>query len=108
MKREDILAGLLDYRVNGLWSDTLFPGIKDMIGYGADYFSQDKSDGVVDAALDMALVTLSTMAPELIPVLKVMKDSIADPSKNKLSSLISQIKNWSIQGFQKNIESQEH
>lgn len=36
MRRDDLMTLLDDNMVRGLWSDTLFPALKDLIAYGAD------------------------------------------------------------------------
>lgn len=64
-KRELMLQQILEGKiVAGFWNETLFPGIKDIIRYGADWLSEgDRASDVVQAGVDAAAATLSTIFP---------------------------------------------
>jgi hypothetical protein len=69
-----------EQHIDGLWKDTLFPAIKDLVHYGADKLSKgNRLKHIVDAAVDTALGTLSTLVPELAPAAVAAKLAMAKP-----------------------------
>jgi len=85
-----------DPQVRGIWSDTLFPMLKDLIGYGADALQGDTLEEWVDAALDTTLVTLSAIAPELAPGMVALRNAVNTPVHNVADQARRAIKQWSI------------
>jgi hypothetical protein len=85
--------------VAGLWDDTFFPRIKELAHYGADYLSKDnRLEDWVQAALDTAVVTLSTLAPELAPAAIAVQQLVQQPLKDKSEMARSALEKWSISG----------
>jgi hypothetical protein len=69
--------------VAGFWDETLFPGIKDLIRYGADKLSEsDFLDDVIDAMVDSAASTLGAMAPQFLPAIMAATGVAKEPIHN--------------------------
>lgn len=64
---------MFENKISGLWEDTLFPSLKHMIGYGADFITKDNVDNWVDAAFDVAMGTMGQLAPALAPGMLALK-----------------------------------
>lgn len=78
LRRTMIIDELMNDRyVRGFWSETLFPLFKDMVRYGADTFMpKGKAGEYADMAVDAAGVALGTIAPELLPIIQALKNTI--------------------------------
>lgn len=98
MKREQLIDLIHNEQVRGLWSDTLFPMLKNLVAYGADELSGDTITNMVEAALDATLVTLSLAAPELAPVMVGLKEVMDKPTKSAAQKVIDAAKRWAIKG----------
>lgn len=87
---------LEDPHVRGLWSDTLFPMLKDLVSYGADAIQGNTLEEWVDAALDTTLVTLSALAPELAPGMVALRGAVNQPAHDAAEMARRAIKEWAI------------
>jgi len=98
MRREGLLSQIYDEKVGGIWDDTLFPILKDMVAYGADTLSGDTLNDWVDAALDAAMVTLSTAAPELAPGIVALRETVDKPLKKGAERARKATYDWAVGG----------
>lgn len=56
--------------------------LKDLVRYGANYASAgDRSDEWIDAAVDTAAATLGSMAPEFLPVINALRETLKPSAK---------------------------
>lgn len=64
-RRSSLIKEILDDAiVAGFWDETLFPSIKDLVRYGADWLSEGNKTGqFVKAGVDAAAATLGALYP---------------------------------------------
>lgn len=98
MRREGLLSQIYEDKVAGIWDDTLFPILQDMIAYGADSLSGDTLNDWVDAALDAAMVTLSAAAPELAPGIIAIREAVEAPVKEGAEKARQAVYDWAVGG----------
>lgn len=98
MKREDLLTLIYEDSIRGLWADTLFPMFKDMVYYGADVLSGDHTNDMIEAALDAAVITLSSAAPELVPAIVGLRKTLDAPLQSTAKDLLDAAKKWAVSG----------
>jgi hypothetical protein len=86
-----------DLVVRGLWRDTLFPALKDLIRYGADTLhNSGRVDDFIDAATDAAAATLGAMAPEFLPAIAELKKLANPAAKDATGKALQAIHDWTI------------
>jgi DNA-binding NarL/FixJ family response regulator len=85
--------------ITGLWDETIFPTIKNLIKYGADKFMEnDTHKDVIDAAVDAAALTIGTLAPSLLPHMLGLKQAGKDVAHTASNQLANAIRDWAIRG----------
>jgi len=90
---EEILRG---HVITGFWSETLFPSIKDLVRYGADYLQADDKVGtMVKAGVDTAAATLGALYPQLIPYLSIASQQLGDAAQKMSRDAVEKVKQWS-------------
>lgn len=75
-RRDHIIRDIINGRaITGVWSETLFPAMKDLLRYGADSVKQsDVIPSLVQSATDVLTATLSRMIPQLTPLFAVLNN----------------------------------
>lgn len=90
-----------DVVVAGIWKDTLFPAIKDLVRYGADKLdADDNRRSIVNAAVDTAAATLATLVPDLLPFISSLTGVIKPRADARTKQMIDAVKSWTIRGPQ--------
>lgn len=70
-------------QITGYWDETLFPGIKELVRYGADKLSGSEFlDDMIDAMVDSAAGTLGALAPQFLPAILAASGVAKDPIHN--------------------------
>lgn len=74
--------------------------LKDLVRYGANFAQEgDRSNEWVDAAVDAAAATLGAMAPEFLPVINALRETLKPNAKQSVNSMIDQLSKWSVNGL---------
>lgn len=99
-RRDMIMTALLSDRpITGFWSETLFPAIKDIVGYGADQLqSSSFASDMVDAAVDAAAVAMGVLAPEFLPLILAADPLVKKGASGLANGTLERIKEWAIKG----------
>lgn len=99
-RRETLMGDMLEGRaIQGFWSETLFPKLKELIKYGADYAEQhDSTDMFVEVASDAAMATLAGLFPELLPIIAAGGEIGKDVLKPLAREGVKYLGDWAVRG----------
>jgi len=98
-RRRDLMSQLL---VRGFFDETLFPKIKDLVRYGADWLSSDgKGEDAVEKAVDAAVIALSTLIPSLAPAIQALGPLAKSKGNDAFDSALDSLRQWAtnVEGY---------
>lgn len=101
LRRESLIQLILDGApVAGLWHETIFPKIKDLIRYGADKLkSSSVFDSLIDAAVDASAATLGLMAPEFLPGVAALTPAANKAAHVAKDKVLTAVRDWTLRGL---------
>jgi len=83
-----------------LWDETIFPGIKEIVSYGADtLLDSNTSKDVVNAAVDAAALALGQLVPSLLPSILGLQKSAKHVLQDKTQDMLKAVRQWAISGL---------
>jgi len=98
-RREYLLRSVFDPHISGIWDETIFPAMKDLIRYGADSLVKSNTlQDMVDAVVDSSAATLGIMAPEFMPAILAAKNAVSEPLGNLAERAVLAARDWAIKG----------